>query len=88
LFAGPEQQRQFLADPDLYSPVLSGIDAVRLADDNQFVEGQRQHGVIYRNQIYLFESEQSLAKFSSAPERYAAPIRQAMISGHFHHLLR
>jgi YHS domain-containing protein len=88
LFSSPAQQRQFLADPDLYSPVLSGVDAVRLADENQLVEGKRQHGVIYRNQIYLFDSEQSLATFSAAPERYAAPIRQAMATGNFNQLLR
>ncbi len=88
LFAGPTEQQQFLTDPDLYSPVLSGIDPVTLAEHGNIVQGKRQHGVVYREQIYLFESEDSLNRFWSAPERYAEPVRQAMKSGNLQQLLR
>jgi YHS domain-containing protein len=88
LFAGPDEQRRFLADPDLYSPVLSGIDPVRLAETGDIVEGRRQHGVVYYEQIYLFDSEESLSKFWANPERYARRIRQAMEMGDLGQLLR
>ena len=88
LFAGQDQQREFLSDPDRFSPVLSGLDPVELTLNNRPVPGIREHGVFYRNQIYLFSSEQSLQQFWSAPEKYAGPIRQAMQAGTVGNLLR
>lgn len=78
LFAGPQQQQQFWADPDAYSPVLSGIDPVLALDNGATVEGQREHGVEYDGHIYLFSSESTLQHFSRNPERYAGGVRQAM----------
>jgi protein disulfide-isomerase len=78
LFAGSQQQQQFWTNPDAYSPVLSGIDPVLALDNGASVPGQREHGVEYGGQMYLFSSEATLQHFSRNPERYAGGVRQAM----------
>jgi YHS domain-containing protein len=77
LFAGPEQQRKFLANPDRYSPAISGQDVVMALDYGQEVEGKRAMGVEYQNRIYLFSSDASRQAFSQNPKRYAAEVLQA-----------
>lgn len=77
LFSGPSEQQKFLANPDRYSPVISGNDPVLALDQNQAVSGQREHGVFYNGRIYLFSSESSLDVFRRNPSRYAADIIQA-----------
>lgn len=88
LFAGPDEKEQFFGNPDDYSPVLAGVDAVYLADSGEATEGQRTHGVVYRKRVYLFSSEENLQRFWQSPERYAAPIRQAMETGTVDRLFR
>ncbi len=80
LFAGPEQQRRFLANPYRYAPVLSGNDPVMALDQGQSVAGSRTHGGFYGGRIYLFSSEASYQQFSQNPNRYAAAILQAELS--------
>lgn len=78
LFSGADEQRAFLANPDLYSPVLSGADPVLAMEHGQMVSGKRNHGVFYDGFVYLFSSETSLDRFSKNPEKYAARVRHAM----------
>jgi YHS domain-containing protein/thioredoxin-like negative regulator of GroEL len=78
LFMGEEQRQQFLANPDAYCPVFSGMDPVLLLDDNQVVEGSRRYGFEYRGAFYLFANQQSMDRFKSQPDQYAAGVRQAM----------
>ena len=77
LFVGPEQQRRFFNDPDLYAPVLSGNDVVMAVDQNRTVPGMRQHGVFLGNRVYLFASEANLEAFSRNPQRYVNGVLQA-----------
>lgn len=77
-FAGPSEQQEFLAKPDLYSPALAGIDPVLAIDHRQSVPGVREHSLDYEGQFYLFSSEATLQQFTSSPERYANGVRQAM----------
>jgi YHS domain-containing protein len=72
LFAGQSQQQRFLGNPDYYSPVLSGYDPVVAFEEGQFLQGQRKHGVFFKNRVYLFASEANLAQFYQAPERFKA----------------
>jgi YHS domain-containing protein len=83
LFAGPEEQRKFLADPDHYAPVVSGNDVVLAAEQGRAVPGRRQHGVYYGNRIYLFASEESLSKFSANPAAYANQVQEALRDGNY-----
>ncbi|MFV2069422.1 MAG: hypothetical protein ACC645_20860, partial [Pirellulales bacterium] len=78
LFTTSEAQQQFLANPDEFSPVLSGLDPVAVVDQKQAVAGQRRHGVFYGGRVYLFANEASLQQFSGDPERYVQGVRQAM----------
>jgi protein disulfide-isomerase len=80
LFASPEAQQAFLADPDRYSPVLSGCDPIQWNDRGQLVSGRREFGVFYRNHVYLFASEESLNLFGKNPALYSAKVEQAMRS--------
>ncbi|HEY4232431.1 MAG TPA: thioredoxin family protein [Lacipirellulaceae bacterium] len=77
-FAGPKEQQQFLANPDYYSPALSGLDPVMALDHKQSIPGVREHSLDYDNQFYMFSSEATLQQFSANPERYANGVRQAM----------
>lgn len=78
LFAGPEEQRKFLANPDRYAPVLSGYDVVQLVDGTRLVEGRREHGAWFGGRVYLFADEDSFQKFSADPYRYINALPQAV----------
>jgi YHS domain-containing protein len=73
LFAGPEEQRRFFADPDRYAPAISGNDVVLAIDQGKPVPGMREHGVFYNNRIYLFSNEATLEKFAKNPSLYINP---------------
>jgi protein disulfide-isomerase len=80
LFTTQQCQQAFLANPDFYSPVLSGNDPVAAVDDGRLVPGQREYGVTFikpeicEGQIYLFSSEATRAIFEQNPDRYAAAV--------------
>jgi hypothetical protein len=73
LCATPEERQRFMANPDLYAPVLDGCDVVLAVDQNQLVPGQRKYGVRYEkdNRVYLFSSQASGDRFAQDPGRYA-----------------
>jgi thiol-disulfide isomerase/thioredoxin/YHS domain-containing protein len=72
LFMGPAEREKFLANPDLYSPVLSGLDPVLAMDNQMVVAGRREYGVFGADRrIYLFADEASLKRFEANPKRYA-----------------
>jgi YHS domain-containing protein/thioredoxin-related protein len=81
LFASPSHQKQFLDDPDRYSPVLSGYDPTRFIDQGEPVEGKRQHGMWFRGRMYLFAEEASLERFQRSPEYYAQKSYEIMMRG-------
>ncbi len=70
LFASSEQQAKFQLDPIPYLPAFSGNDIVLAKDENQTEPGHIQHGMKYRGRMYLFASEETLAKFAEQPTRY------------------
>lgn len=80
LFLSQPHQQRFLADPDRYSPILSGYDPVRYVDRGELVPGQRRHGMWFRGKIYLFADEESLNRFSAAPDVYAQRAHEIMMS--------
>ncbi|MBN1394683.1 MAG: DUF255 domain-containing protein [Pirellulales bacterium] len=81
LFSGPEEQRRFFGDPDRFAPVGSGNDIVLAAEQGRAVSGRREHGVFYGNRVYLFSSEESLARFAEKPEVYSSQVLNATRSG-------
>lgn len=74
LFAGPEQQQAFLADPNRYAPALSGDDPVLAFEHGRCEPGRRAYGVSYQSRMYLFSSPETRAAFSADPDRYTARV--------------
>jgi YHS domain-containing protein/thioredoxin-related protein len=77
LFAGPEEKKRFTLEPDKFSPVAAGCDCILLLERSQQVPGKREHGVFFGGRVYLFSSEETLARFSQDPRRYVAAIAQS-----------
>jgi YHS domain-containing protein len=80
-FAGPMEQQRFMRDPDHFSPMLAGYDAVVWQESGQLISGRREHGVFHDNRVFLFATEESLAKFERNPGAFTTPIEQAMRGG-------
>jgi YHS domain-containing protein len=78
VFTGPAEQQKFLANPDRYSPVMSGNDPVLALNQGQSVVGRREFGWFFNDRVYLFSSEESLNEFARNPNRYSAEITAAM----------
>jgi protein disulfide-isomerase len=78
LFASESHQQRFLADPDRYSPVLSGYDPIRYVDTGELVPGHRAHGLWYRDKMFLFASEGALDRFTQSPEYYTQRSHEIM----------
>jgi protein disulfide-isomerase len=78
LLASQADLQRFQADPDRYSPALSGYDPVRYAETRELVDGRREFGVFYANSYYLFADEAALVRFESQPQGYVQVVRQAM----------
>ena len=70
LFAGPEEQRRFFADPERFAPVNAGNNIVLAVDKKQTAPGFRKHGVYYGGRVYLFAAEANVKKFSASPRYY------------------
>jgi YHS domain-containing protein len=79
LFATEDAQRKFLANPDGYSPALSGFDPVAFAQRGEMVEGKRSFGITFNRQIFLFADEASRNTFEQSPQSFAAVAYQAMM---------
>jgi len=87
LFTSAEQQQKFLAEPDVYAPMLSGCDPVVFAERGELLDGKRAYGLITPDKrIFLFADEAALRKFNQSPGSYAAAAQQAMLreAGHFY----
>lgn len=78
LFATQVEQQKFMANPDKYSPMLSGFDPVKYIEQGVLVDGKRQHGIVHEGQMYLFSDEAALDKFCKSPNNFTNPVRQAM----------
>jgi YHS domain-containing protein len=77
LFAGADEQRAFLADPDRYAPALSGDDPVMAFDAGKSIPGQRRYGVTYQSKVYLFSSPDTRTVFTADPGKYTSRVRLA-----------
>jgi YHS domain-containing protein/thiol-disulfide isomerase/thioredoxin len=79
LFLGPQEKEKFLADPDRYSPMLSGLDPVHALDGQQAVPGKREFGVFGADgRVYLFADEHTRARFEQNEQLYTQRVQQAV----------
>jgi len=81
LFSDADKARRFFENPDRYAPVYSGCDVVVAAEQGRKIEGQRSHGAMFGDRIYLFSSEESLQKFENNPNRYAGLAHEGLRTG-------
>jgi thioredoxin-related protein len=81
LFAGPAQQQQFLANPQVYAPLMAGYDPVRFAETGQLVAGQREFGLYISEPgpIALFADEAALERFHANAGYYVNAVQQARL---------
>ena len=78
LFLGPTDKEKFLANPDRYTPVLSGNDPVMALDHQITAPGKREFGVFGSDKrIYLFVDENTLQRFRQNEKRYQVEATQA-----------
>ncbi|MGC3968433.1 MAG: hypothetical protein QM775_13965 [Pirellulales bacterium] len=81
LFLSAAEQQKFLADPEKYSPIISGNDPVAYLEQGQFVCGDRNFGMFCGGQMILFSSSQNYEKFKRDQQRYTLGLQQAMQAG-------
>lgn len=81
LFANQACRDEFMANPDAYSPALSGLDPVLHLEQSQSVPGKRQYALEYKGHFYLFSNEQTLNRFWQNADQYTAGVQQAMQLG-------
>jgi YHS domain-containing protein len=85
LFHSAAEQTKFLADPDAYSPMLSGADPVIFAETGKLVEGRRSFGMAFpqngRNTMFFFATKENLERFEKNPQQFAVIAHQAMLKG-------
>jgi thiol-disulfide isomerase/thioredoxin/YHS domain-containing protein len=83
LFASAEKLAAFKADPDGLSPILAGYDPVVYHDEGRLVDGLAEHGVFMgkmpKQNVVLFTTPETRAKFQAQPKVYMNTIRQAMM---------
>ena len=75
-FASVETQNAFLVNPELYAPVLRGVDVVELLTSRREVTGSRKFGGWYHGRVFLFTSAENYEKFQNNPDLYAFQITQ------------
>ena len=68
-----------MADPDRFSPVLSGYDPIEYIDGGRLVPGNREHGIWFGGKIYLFTDEPTLERFRRSPDYYAQRAHEIMM---------
>lgn len=82
LFASDAAQAEFLRDPDSYSPLLAGYDPVIFHEQGRLQDGKKANGVFMtrlgKQQVVLFDSEETRAKFRANPAVYLESIRVAV----------
>jgi YHS domain-containing protein len=73
-----DKLKRFLANPDRYTPVLSGRDAVLAVEQGREVPGSTEFCVVYDDRLYMFSSAESIARFRQDPNRYALVANQPL----------
>ena len=77
LFAGPEEQLLFKADPAAFADADLAHDGnciVTLAETGETVAGHAEHLSWFQGKRYYFASDEQKAKFLANPDRYINPI--------------
>ena len=69
--SGPTERRQFLANPDAFTPAYSGNDPVLAVDEHRTAPGQATCCATYNGRLYMFSNAATQSQFNRNPQRYA-----------------
>lgn len=70
-FVNEDELNLFLETPDSYAPQLLGCDPVILMESGRAVQGDIEHGVFFRERVYLMATEANREAFLKKPAFYA-----------------
>ncbi len=68
---GPEEHKQFLANPHRFAPMFGGIDPVLVVNEQRWTPGSIQYSATYNGRVFMLSSEANLKRFHENPRRYA-----------------
>ncbi len=75
-FANQQQLNLFVKNPNRFVPVLQGDCLVSWVQGGVMIPGSSQFAAIYRNQIYLFSSQDHKLMFMRSPEKFTNSLSQ------------
>lgn len=87
-FKGQEEKDEFVKNATKYSPKFAGCDPVSFWETQRAVQGSPKYAAFYDGQLFLFENEESRAKFKGDPSRYTQqrrPVQAARIESRTWH---
>lgn len=70
-FSSSEAKAQFLASPTTYWPMLDGVCAMTLLNDDKRVAGNLEFAAVFRKRIWLFASQKAMKEFLQSPAEIA-----------------
>ncbi|QEG40395.1 thioredoxin family protein [Roseimaritima ulvae] len=72
LFSSPEAMDKFRQDPEVYTPVMNGMDVVLFFEERRLVQGSREWGVTDPefNRMFFFANEETMNHFNREHARY------------------
>lgn len=76
-FAGIDEKRAFLANPEWYAPALGGNDAVLACERGLVVAGRRAFSAAHGSRLYLFASAETRRAFMESPDQFVARVQVA-----------
>ncbi len=74
--SSPSAKEKFLASPDRFAPICSGMDIVVYLEQGRLVEGKRELGCRYQDRVYLFSSQESKQKFLDAKKELSKEMQR------------
>lgn len=79
LLSSEETAKEFMAEPDSFTPVLSGHDPLVFLREGRLVEGSIYDGVLRQGQLlFLFSSEENKEYFRTNYERLVLELASAV----------
>jgi YHS domain-containing protein len=70
-FASLAMSDLFRDEPDRYVPAINGSCPVTRLERGEAVQGDPRWGILFRNHLFLFASEEHRRRFVKEPDRYA-----------------
>jgi thiol-disulfide isomerase/thioredoxin/YHS domain-containing protein len=81
LFRSADHKDLFLAEPNRYWPMLDGICAITLLNDDARVGGNLEFAAVFRKRVWLFASEQAMHEFLKEPAEVVDEVAEILNSG-------